>query len=115
MNKLTQEQVSKLGDFKLNILIAELIGFDVRGQSQTEDSKVWLYQESRYVDYCNNWNDLMPLVVEYKICLIRTNEYGDKWCADPNMDDFDSVRVVLKDAKRALAECLLQVLIAKGE
>ena len=103
---------------ELNICLAKFLGLQHIGTSVFGKDEIRVrkpMEPSFRVDYCNNWNDLMPLVVEYKICLIRTNEYGDKWCADPNMDDFDSVRVVLKDAKRALAECLLQVLIAKGE
>ena len=51
-------------------------------------------------DYCNNWNDLMPLVVEYKMML------GSK-----------TVRHALlsNDPQLTLAECLLKVLQEKAE
>jgi hypothetical protein len=50
-------------------------------------------------DYCNNWNDLMPLVVEYRVMDIFLFTK-----TETSMQD---------DLQRALAECLLKVLEAQ--
>lgn len=74
------------------------------------------------VDYCNDWDALMPLIVAYKISLI--NEYGQHYSGnfgykDNYLDDYENsptinpewdVSIEHKNPKRALAECLLRVL-----
>ena len=67
---------------------------------------------------CNNWNDLMPLVVEHKICLcpeyFSDTGYTGKW--DAEFDDCGFAVISNDDdPQRALAECLLKVLEAKDE
>ncbi len=57
-----------------------------------------------FVDYCNSWDDLMPLVVEHNIsfnCYAQTNE----WHAF-----VFPVGTNNENPQRALAECLLKVL-----
>lgn len=69
-----------------------------------------------HLDYCNNWNDLMPLVVEHRIDLTFPEEinyfiaekfiYGKTPCEV-------KFPVCTTSPRRALAECLLKVLEAK--
>ena len=65
------------------------------------------------LDYCNNWNDLMPLVIEHKICL--SNLYDQTDWAGIYFDEkgYQRIVVISKIPKRALAECLLKVLTNK--
>jgi len=58
------------------------------------------------VDYCKNWNDLMPLVVELEIDFQSDGEY---WVSDYYGFDHP-VTVLDKDPKLALAKCVLKVL-----
>jgi len=75
------------------------------------------YGSASLVDYCNNWNDLMPLVVEHKIALMP--EYfddivmTDNWEAEYEIIPNGYQCSVNKDPQRALAECLLKVLESK--
>ena len=62
------------------------------------------------VDYCNNWNDLMPEVVKYDV-LNDSNQ-------SPNFYDTLTIAEVLnrvETPQRALADCLLLVLQAKSK
>lgn len=70
-------------------------------------------------DYCNNWNDLMPLVVEHEIDLYKCVDGA--WEAQIiDMTSFNSpcdktICAKHKNPQRALAECLLQVLESKQQ
>lgn len=58
------------------------------------------------LDYCNDWNHVMNLAVEYRI---RISPYMDIWCADfiaTGQSYFD------KNPLRAIACCLILVLQA---
>ena len=103
--------IDKLTDFELNKAIAELIFPDSdvcdRDDMMPNDEnpnavqvihKLAYYGE--YVDYCNDWNDLMPLVVEYLPMLgIDRKEFIDLLQSE--------------NPQRGLAECLLNVLQEK--
>ena len=90
-----------VSDFELNKAIAEALGFKIGNIAGT---KVGIDDGSatgRYVDYCNNWNDLMPLVVRYLPMLgISRREFIDLLQSE--------------NPQRALAECLLKVLESKN-
>lgn len=99
---------------ELNLAIAKLVypQFDFRyGDFASEvvgylpNTNCWQVEK----DYCNNWNDLMPLVVEHEITLAW--DYVDKnWNAWTETSD-----VYTNNPQRALTECLLKVLEAKAE
>ena len=70
-----------------------------------------------YIDYCNNWNDLMPLFVKYELSLWQDKgigcfyanqckrcDHGD-YLGDVFENDIEN-----ENPQRALAECLLKVL-----
>lgn len=88
-----------MSGYELNKAIAEALGWKVLGKSIFSESEIYVRKEigPRFrVDYCGNWNDLMPLVVEYKIMDIFL---------------FTKTATSMQDnLQRALAECLLTVL-----
>jgi len=57
----------------------------------------------------NNWNDLMPLVVEHQIMYIVV-DYGFVAFKHLLEIDGDNCEATNKNPQRALAECLLKVL-----
>ena len=80
----------------------------------------WQTQMRKFPDYCNNWNDLMPLCLEHGI--------GYEMITYGTTVEFTGAHVMTSDAsgyempthivhgdtvQRALAECLLTVLETK--
>jgi len=65
-----------------------------------------------FVNYCQSWGDLMPLVIKYRIDLSFPEEVdyfiADKMLFDPKPQHV--CPVICKNPQRALAECLLKVL-----
>jgi hypothetical protein len=68
-------------------------------------------------NYCENWNDLMPLVIQYRInlCYDMTN---DRWIASKTNTDgidcfWEDFNTSNTDPQRAYCECLLKALEAK--
>ena len=122
MSNLTQEQVSELSDFEINKGIAEFLNIYM-SDNGFGAVRVWVSGVPNSIkgvakDYCNNWNDLIPLVVDHDIEFFRCSHVDNKakeyqaFCANPDIAENEAVNCKLE---RALAECLLQVLIAKGE
>jgi len=119
MNKLSPEQVSKLSDENLTKGIAEFVypknGWDIyRNNSKIDPDTYIRYEDSSHyeqVDYCNNWNDLMPLIIEYRIEL-REGTRTNGWKAFHR-----GIGVVISNdtPQRALAECVLLVLQDKDK
>ncbi len=103
---MTNEEISKLSDEELRLnLVLRLI---------PKQAYKWYkaYLKVGYGDYLNNWNHLMPLVVEYGIAyVVDTCQIHVKSYFYPKI----KVSKGLHKFQRALAECLLQVLIAKKE
>lgn len=111
---------------ELNIAIAKLIYPDDLVEYEeiafcNDGERAIVVTQGISKDYCNNWNDLMPLVVEHKIdlqCNIRWNKDNtDMWEAchwDAQEADKEYI-TNNNNPKRALAECLLKVLTAKAE
>ena len=96
---------------ELNLAIAKLVYPDaeVKGKGKLvlefyEDGWEGPWSVKPVPNYCNNWNDLMPLVVEYGIDFCYSN-VSDKWYAT---DGNGYARHI--NPQRALAECLLKVL-----
>jgi len=96
---MTPEERNKLSDENITKGIAELVypknGWDIyRNNSKIDPDTYIRYEDSsnyEQVDYCNNWNDLMALVVEHK-------------------EFFDNFPIDIMFNKRELAECLLLAL-----
>ena len=60
-------------------------------------------------DYCNSWNDLMPLVVKYRISLFDAGL--DTWQAYWN----DFTKETQDNPQIALVDCLIRVLEGEDE
>lgn len=115
-----------MNDFELNKAIAEALGINLEPDSEYKShgeisSCVMWYEGKTYhsANYCNNWSDLMPLVVEYGIAFGQINSI------ESEVKYFQAGRWTIPFRKmkpytcestnpqRALAECLLKVLEAK--
>ena len=82
--------------------------------------------ESCIIDYCNNWNDLMPLVVEEMLSIEVSRNMVDVRCGLYDESVYINFYNIFTEkecsnekkeklTKRALAECLLKVLESKKE
>lgn len=107
---------------ELNLAIAKLVYPECEDFWQKYDeAKVRVNWEDdmgfihtgKIADYCNNWNDLMPLVVEHGISLVFDEVY-ENWRAvfESDAPNFYWVEAG-QNPQRALAECLLKVLQEK--
>lgn len=110
---------SKLTDFELNKAIAETLGFDVAEHIAPETGVYCnAYTGYQMVDYCNKWNDLMPLVVKHAANIWIDTEKDDagaelEWWGGKEYlhGPVKSSYVVFnKNPQRALAECLIKIL-----
>ena len=113
--KSTPEQVSKLPTHELTMAIAKLVyGKEFVREEERAFGKIdIIVQKVQIVDYYNNMNDLMPLVIEHGISLVFRDD-GDCDAYVPNdYAMFVHISVINKDPQRALAECLLIVLQSK--
>lgn len=63
------------------------------------------FGNAKYLDYCNNWGDLMPYVDQYRLIIVPYKD--DLWEAYPEGGEFV---IYNKKYLRAGAECLLKVL-----
>lgn len=112
---MNSEEISKLSDFELNKSIAEALGFHITQEHMANEGHVHVWNDNGFIrripDYCNNWNDLMPLVVKYKLCLSNLYDNTDWAAIKTDYKGYQRHVVINKNPKRALAECLYQVLL----
>ena len=94
-------------DFELNKAIAETLGLSIKCLHDVvmteEREELGFHSET---DYCTDWGDLMPLVVEHEISI----DYFDEGLSAMTANDKGVYHVVNESPQRALAECLLKVI-----
>ena len=100
---------------ELNLKIAQLVYPDAWYQDGCMVNGVVVIQ---LPDYCNNWNNLMPLVIEHGIDISNHIDGDGNKCIEAEWwynQDIDCISVYSHDTtpQRALAECLLLVLQEK--
>jgi len=122
--KYTREQLGKMNDFEVNKALAEKLGFTVETRSVFKINVPCVVTESgdihKLSDYCNSWDDIMPLAVEHGINLTNLvvvdykSENQKNWVACESLDaDWDRVLYSCGAAydddspQRAIACCLL--------
>ena len=112
--------MNNLSDHELNRRVAKLLyplatiykpkelkcGVCIHHSSDCDPSLPWILN----VDYCNNWNDLMPLVVNYKIDLEFSEAGLTATLFEIEATTFDENYDTVKIPQRAIVECLLKVL-----
>ena len=100
-------------DFELNKAIAEALGLDfsIPFEDMVAVKDTDFKGCSMEVDYCNDWSDLMPLVVEHRIEL-RELSPSIWWHAFHARSGFEGKD---ENPQRALALCLLKVLESKND
>lgn len=115
-------------DYELNRSIAAALGIPVPSIDEVDSDPNLDIKNDRIIkydgadkvffkylnkDYCNNWNDLMPLIVEHGISLLDPEYAGTipSWKAlSFNPSHFKTKDNLNENPQRALAECLLKVL-----
>ena len=100
-------------DFELNKAILRLLCEDVNFiERYTPNSdKAFASSNAEHGNKTfdlNNWNDLMPLVIEHEI--EYSLQIGGDYLVDAYVADKDCFTIVDNNIQRALAECLLKVL-----
>lgn len=108
-------------DFELNKRLAELMAWryesGIKSVEYDEQQKCfWVenvgFQSFGIENYCTNWSDIMPIVVELKIKLDPRRSLPKLgWMA--SLDDQNYT--VGKSPQRALVICCIKVLESKGK
>ena len=103
-----------------NLKLAKLVFSDVSKLYINENGELWvktLLRVNDYeLDYCTNWNDLMPLVFEHEVDI--TAPHGGKmwdathWDEDSDVDKW--VECSNTNPQIALVDCLIKVLEEKN-
>lgn len=123
--KHTREQLDGMSDLEITEVIARKLGMEIINQSDDAVMCGYTGMRSTVADrnYCNNWNDIMPLAVKYGVSLISgvisaaTNkpyEFTNYKISDPDFRAIGGHHHVDKSPQRAIACCLIMVLEAKG-
>ena len=116
-------------NYDRNLRLAELVALstgqrvDVYGLTvslQTLDNIGKELITYRTVDYCNNWNDLMNLVIQHGISLEYDKVYPEELAEDCNWNAYQGesespyeIYVTNTNPQIALVDCLISVLEAK--
>lgn len=120
MTKLTGKQIGELSSKKLTQSIALLLYKNVREINGLTRQKIQVINniESdikcevwRTVDYCHDWNDLYPLILQFKI--ERHLQADGSHLFDAYLDDKDCFTVIKENdeqVQRGYCECLLLTL-----
>lgn len=107
---------------EINKAIAELLGLSVRKSQSREGVSINItntfgYHDVGFVDYCNNWEDLMPEVdFNYEMKSLDSGRFHCSVMRDFNIGDPDICTSKSVETKQlALAECFLKVLQEKAK
>jgi hypothetical protein len=116
--KHTKEQLRQMSDFERNKLLAKLVDPNARVYRSIEGSDGITIDGSDYcrimIDYCNAWNDIMPLAIEYGIMYeISENRLGERLVRAFNIDKTTITPWTAISPQRAIASCLIMVLEGK--
>lgn len=99
-------------NFELNKAIVEALYPGSQVKKDDESEGIYVAQKKfGYIfhDYCNDWNDLMPIVLRHHIQMYVHSENHFNIC-DGDVKGFHEEAVHINNVQRALAECLLKVL-----
>lgn len=102
--------------YEINFEIAELLGFDTL-KSHSGLGHIYLDNDDKTrLDYCQNWNDLMPLVRRLDISFAPPLKEGGEFFAQQYLREENDFGVQVTDRKMqmALAKCCLLALKNKS-
>ena len=112
--RYTKEQLQGMSDSFINELLHKSLGRFVNGAGQVTymlgDDVVYQNEGGANVrtNYCNNWNDVMPLAVEYMLCI---DWFTDGRCLVTQQNiKTDDIQYQSESPQRAIACCLILVL-----
>jgi len=101
---------------EINKRIAELLGYTVRYKYVSGEVRTNC-RPPKFLNYCNNWNQLMPLVIQHNISHYRPKEIdSDIWIASKyNAIKQEIIEAFYFSPQMALCMCLIKVLEAEME
>ena len=82
---MTKIDYSQLSDREINIQVARIIHPErevIESKSRPPSACVIGHLPSKWLDYCNNWSDAGPIIVENKISFYQED---NEWCACSNL------------------------------
>jgi len=115
--KHTREQLDGMSDLEITKVIAKKLGMEIINQSDDAVMCGYAGMRSTVADrnYCNNWNDIMPLAVEYRIKI--SEDLGGGYISSPHIITRYEMGGVIyfchQSPQRAIACCLIMVLEVK--
>lgn len=112
----TREMLERMSEFEVNKALAQKLGFTVEQHSIVNVGLQWCIVDEdgslcRIKKYCSNWNDIMPLAVEYGIN-VNPNA-GSAYAVLQPKNKFRFCDDGIPNAQRAIACCLLMMEIGK--
>ena len=108
-----------MSDLEINKAIAELVYpddtiYQINGATYIRASDKTLlsggasgFIDDFEIDYCNNWSDLMPLIVEHRI---ETEDLDTTWVAIGLGGEGYLLSATNTNLQRALVECVYKVM-----
>jgi hypothetical protein len=117
----TREQLEKMGDAEVDKELAQKLGFKVEQHSIVNIGLQWCIVDEdgslcRIKKYCSNWNDIMPLYMEYGIDLHKLRADKQLYTAETTRGYHQ--HITCESPQRAIACCLLMLDLgakARGE
>lgn len=76
-------KLSELHNAQINMMVCKKLGLGLSSYARNitqDDASILLDDNKTLVDYCNNWSDAGPIIVEHRIGIIPAPENG-KWRA----------------------------------
>jgi hypothetical protein len=118
--KYTKDDLAKMSIAEINEVLQKILGRWVDGDGRITwmlGDDVITQTEGGYagkVNYCANWNDLMPLAVEHKIHFgpdgDLDNPINHYAISDKSISSENLIELVDSNPQRAIACCLILVL-----
>lgn len=107
--KHTREQLDGMSDLEITEIVAKNLGMEIINHSYDAVMCGYTGMRSTVADrnYCNNWNDIMPLAVEHGVVFIQIN--GTYYAEHRTTKEF----FANESPQRAIACCLVMVLEVK--
>jgi hypothetical protein len=102
--KYTKEQLSGMSDFELSKAICLLVGYDVSGVTEQQNS-----MSGAVPEFLDDWECIMPLAVEHGVALAPNSDSWTAFTLQKNWQVVD-MQYMDKSPQRAIACCLIMVL-----
>ncbi len=112
---VTKDDLANMSDFEINKAIASLLNLNCIHERAGKVCFQTQYGGSLMVDYCNNWNDIMPLAIEHDVTYLKDTSaaYHELYSLDCYFEY--NFKHESASPQRAIACCLILVLQEKKQ